>query len=409
MSAQHTWTDVLRTRHTLRLLTWTTIGRLPEAIVPIALVLTARQAGATYAWATALGALYGLALATGQPVLGRLTDRTGQTIANLCSALTSTAAITALAWPGMTTHHLPATGLVLAAGAGFPPLEASLRALWDLLVPPTAKEAAYSLDSSSQQTAYLIAPALIGIGTLLTGPRGVLLAAAALGLAGTLGVITAPPSRTWRPTPRTGKDGPGPLGALRPPGMWLTLAILVCFGGTIGALYTAGPVLAEQLHTPWLAGALPAALSAAAMAGNAAWARWGREFALHRRLVALAALYALSWLGLLAATTPAQSLAAVTISGLIFGPLMTTCYHLIDQLAPPGTTTEAFSWLVSAVYIGIALGTRAGGSTTDHPAIPALAGAAALFVLATTVRRALPPPASTDAPAPPVHDLHPVA
>jgi predicted MFS family arabinose efflux permease len=391
------WWPILRTRYVGRLLTWTTVGRLPHGMVPIALVLLVREAGGSYAWGTMLAALYGLALAAGQPVLGRIVDRTGQTRPTLIAAVLSAAATAALVLPATTAPERPvmAVATVVAAGAGAPPLEATLRALWPLLVPTHAKDAAYSLDSTSQEAAHVLAPGLVALGAITTGPAGVLAAAAALGALGALGVATAPPSRAWRPAPRIDAAAPGRLGALHAPAMWLVLAALIAFGSVIGTVYTAGPVLAERWDAPWLSGTLPAALSCSAMLGNALWtlARW--TGLLYPRLVTLTAAYAASWLGLLAAATPTHAVAAVAVSGLFFGPVLTTGYHLIDRLAPPGTTVEAFSLLVSAVYIGVALGTSIAGNHTDTPAIPPLTAALLLLLLALSMRLVLKP-----APAP---------
>ncbi|MFR9676894.1 MFS transporter [Streptomyces sp. TR02-1] len=378
------WWGVVTTPHTARLLSWATIGRLPHGMVPLALVLLVRANGGSYQWGTGLAALYGLALAAGQPVLGRLIDRTGQTRTTTVAALISAAATATLTIDGITGHHTTAAALTLIAGAGCPPLEGSLRALWPLLVGDQAKDAAYSLDATSQEIAHITAPLLVALGALTGGPRGILAAAAALGLAGAAGFATAPPSRTWSPHPDTGTPS-----ALRAPGMWIAIALLAAFGAVIGAVYTAGPAYAELWNTPWLTGALPATLSCAAMVGNALWAyaRW--KTPLHSRLVTFAATYALSWLGLTTATTPAHALAAIALSGLFFGPLLTTCYHLIDHLAPPGTTTEAFSLLVSAVYLGLAIGTRTAGSHTSTPALPPLLAALVLFALTIALRPVL--------------------
>jgi MFS family permease len=322
------WWAILRTRHVSRLLTWTTVGRLPHGLTPLAIVLLVRDAGGSYAWGTTLAALYGLALAAGQPLLGRLVGRTGQTRPTLIAAIVSAVATAALVHPGTTDRAIPvlAIAAVVAAGAGAPPPEATLRALWPLLVPAHAKDAAYSLDSTSQEAAHVLAPGLVALGAVTTGPAGVLGAAAALGALGALGVATAPPSHAWRPAPRI-DAGPGRLGALRSPGMWLTVLVLAAFGSVIGTVYTAGPVYAERWDAPWLSGTLPAALSCSAMLGNALWtlARWTGP--LYPRLVTLTAAYPASWLGLLAATTPTHAVAAVAVSGLFFGPVLTTCYH----------------------------------------------------------------------------------
>ena len=44
------------------------------------------------------------------------------------------------------------------------------------------------------------------------------------------------------------------------------------------------------------------------------------------------------------------------IAGLPIAPAFAASYGLVDELALPGTTTEAFAWLGTAVVAGVALG-----------------------------------------------------
>src|SRR4051794_17438911 len=70
--------DFLRKPHASRLLGGTLLGRLPNGMGALAIVLFVRAHGGGYTLAGVLSALYGLAMAAGQPVLGRAMDRFGQ-------------------------------------------------------------------------------------------------------------------------------------------------------------------------------------------------------------------------------------------------------------------------------------------------------------------------------------------
>ena len=70
--------EILRARHAVRLLVGTLVGRLPNATAAIAIVLFIRAEGGSYSLAGALAAVYGVANAVGQPLLGRLVDFYGQ-------------------------------------------------------------------------------------------------------------------------------------------------------------------------------------------------------------------------------------------------------------------------------------------------------------------------------------------
>jgi predicted membrane-bound mannosyltransferase len=46
--------------------------------------------------------------------------------------------------------------------------------------------------------------------------------------------------------------------------------------------------------------------------------------------------------------------------------MFATSYGLVDALALPGTTTEAFAWLTTAIVAGLALGTSVGGAAVER-------------------------------------------
>src|SRR5690606_34560598 len=120
--------EILRVRHAARLLVGTLVGRLPNATAAIAIVLFVRAEGGSYSLAGALAAVYGVANAVGQPVLGRLVDLRGQPRVQLPAAVLSALAMAVFAFAGIGPLPL-AYAAVAAAGLFTPPLEGGLRAL----------------------------------------------------------------------------------------------------------------------------------------------------------------------------------------------------------------------------------------------------------------------------------------
>lgn len=84
---------MLRARHAARLLGGTLLGRLPNAMAALAVVLFTRSEGGDYTLAGTFAALYGVANAIGQPLLGRAVDRRGQTTVMTGAALLSAAGL----------------------------------------------------------------------------------------------------------------------------------------------------------------------------------------------------------------------------------------------------------------------------------------------------------------------------
>ncbi|MFF9074566.1 MFS transporter [Streptomyces sp. NPDC014872] len=349
-------------------------------MAPIAVLLAARADGLGYVAGGVLAALYGAGVAVGQPLLGRLTDRAGQTRPFVVSVLASTALLLVLALVGAANFLLAAV-ITAAAGLTSPPLEAGLRALWTSIVPtPNHLRAAYALDSGSQELVYVAGPLLATVIATAADPRTALGVTALLGLAGTLLVAHAAPSRTWRPA---GPRPVGTAGALHPPGIRLLLLAMTAVGAALGALNVAALASAERHEAAWLSGAVPAALSLGAIAGSALLSRRVWNAPLHTQLTFSAAAFTVAWLPLQLDTPPLVLLLSAMLPGIAFGPLLATAYCCIDALGAPGTITESFGWLISAFGIGTATGTATAGPADGSWLVPAAAAACALlFVLA---------------------------
>jgi MFS family permease len=84
-----------------RMLAAALVGRLPEAMIPLALLLVARAEGGSYGAAGGLAAAFAAGAALGGPVTGRVVDRLGQPMVLLATAVGRSAALAgiALAWP----------------------------------------------------------------------------------------------------------------------------------------------------------------------------------------------------------------------------------------------------------------------------------------------------------------------
>ncbi|MEU6071911.1 MFS transporter [Streptomyces sp. NPDC047082] len=372
---------VLHHRYCGRLLAATLVGRLPLGMVPVALILTAQADGHSLATASLLAALYGIAPAVGLPLLGRLADLRGLPMPCLLGAVLAAAPLLALAVAG-TSNPVFAAGCVALAGIGFPPIEGGLRSLYPAVLPDAAHvRTAYTLDSSTQEIVYVAGPTLTIAIAGWRSPAAALAVAAAAAFAGTLTFATAAPVRSWRAVSRRRGDW---LGALRPRAMRPLLAGLVFLGVALGALDVAGIAAADRHHAPWLAGTLPAAFSAAGIAGGALLARFQPATAPQfRHLLLLAALFAAAWLPLLAPLQPAAVLALTALPGALFVPLLTVASLTLAALAPPGTSTEAVGWLSSAIRLGVAGGTALAGHLGGHFAVPLLAAVVCALLLGT--------------------------
>ncbi|GAA1980417.1 MFS transporter [Kitasatospora viridis] len=351
---------LLRAPHVTRLLAGTLLGRLPAGMTALVIALALREAGAPYSRIGLATAAYALAAAIGGPVLGRIVDRTGQPRVLLCSAVVAGLgyALLALA-PGSAPA---AIGGAAVAGLAMPPLEPCLRALWPEVVAEDQLDTAYAFDSASQQILYVAGPlAVAGIaGTV--GPVAALWAAAGLGLLGALVVATAAPARRWRAPARA--HGAGLLGPLRSPGLVLLLVGLAGAGWSVGAQNVLFIAYAER-HRGALPGGAGLLLALAAFAGLLGALGYGAvkwRSSTGTRTWAMALAMAACYLPLLALPGPWPMAALAFLSGLGLAPLLAAAFVLVAELAPVGTVTEAFAWLVTLFATGNALGYAVSGS-----------------------------------------------
>ncbi|NGO73915.1 MFS transporter, partial [Streptomyces boncukensis] len=225
------YVELLRARHAVRLLAGTLLGRLPNATGPLAIALFVRAQGGGIALAGALSALYGLATAVGQPMLGRLVDLHGQPRVMLPAALLSALGAGTLALAG-TGSLVLATAAVLVAGVCTPPLEGGLRALWPgVLKRQERVHAAYALDAVAQEVMFALGPLLVTLLVAWWSEQAALLVINAVGVLGALSVVVSPPSRAWRSSPRVAHW----LGALRSRGLLALLCAFFFVGAALGA------------------------------------------------------------------------------------------------------------------------------------------------------------------------------
>ncbi|MFF3069194.1 MFS transporter [Kitasatospora sp. NPDC057936] len=371
---------VLGSPHVARLLGGTLIGRLPTGMAPIAILLLVRTEHGPLALAGALGALYGLACALGQPLLGRLVDRHGQSQVLVPATLAASTAFLLLPCTGPAHHPVLAALTVLVAGLATPPLEAGLRALWVVLLPDAGRQrTALSLDSSTQGLVFVAGPLLATGFAAGAGATSALVATAALGLLGTGLVVTARPSRSWTPSEFT--EAVHWTGPLRVPGLQVLFAALVGTGVALGAVNVLALSAAEHHHAGWLAGVMPAALSIGSMLGGLAYGRHVWPGAPARHLVAASVGFAAGWLPLLPDPAPAVAVLGAVLPGTFLAPLLTVAFLTVDRLVPEGESTEAFAWLIACIGVGQAAGTALASLASVPLLVAAVPLAGAAFAL----------------------------
>ncbi|MFE6272241.1 MFS transporter [Streptomyces goshikiensis] len=388
------YSEVLGSRHVARLLLGTLVGRLPNAMAPMAIVLLITTAAhGRLAFAGALSALYVLSSALSQPLKAKLLAHYGQTRVSSPAACINAGCVLALAATGPDAQPALMTALVAVAGLCTPPLEAGLRALWPaVLATPEQRRAALALDTGAQGTLFVAGPLIAAYLASAYGPSCALIATAALGIAGSAVVLSAPPSRTWRAeTPNATDAHRSPLrnAGLRP--LFLALSAI---GFAVGAMNVWAVTMADAHNVALLAGLIPGSFFAGSFLGGLAYGRRTWPGTVNRQLLAGAAAFTAAWLPVIVLPGPYTSTALAVFPGLFLPVVIASCYLTADTLALPGTHPATYAWLILSYGVGTSAGTAAGGLLAGHAltgaALPGLASAAAVAALASARSRLSP-------------------
>jgi MFS family permease len=337
-------------------------GRMPSAMVPLALLLMVQQQTGSYAVAGLASATLGIAMAVMAPVLGRLADRRGPRGVLLTQAALyplTLAALVAVVLGGAPDAAIIAAAA--AAGAAAPLVSGTVRALWSR-VDPRVRTTAFALDATVTELVFVAGPTTVAALTVLTSPAVAVAAAGLLAVFGAVGIATSGAMRSWVPA---GGSGAPLLATVRAPGMPRVLlsgsALMLGFG----ALEVAIPAFADATGSPGLSGVLLAVWSLGSVAG-------GLWFGARMVSVSLPRQY--RW-GLLGVTIGLAPLAAVSspwvlgvllfLGGTAIAPTLTVQSSLVGVIAPAHATTEAFTWLSTVAFGASAVGAAVGGALID--------------------------------------------
>lgn len=357
---------ILRTPGVAGIVAATVVGRLPIGISGLAILLYVRQVSGSFAAAGACAGALALGSAVGAPLQGRIVDWRGE------RALMPLAFVHAgglvLVWALGAGDSPPAVlGLAaFAAGAAIPPVSSVLRSRWPLLLAerPELIPSAYALDSVLIELIFVVGPLLTTVIVATVGPEYALAVSAACVVGGTFMLLAGLHGRGRPDAPEAGSRRFG-LGALAAPGLRTLVFASLPVGFALGTIEVVLPAFSAEEGSKELAGVLLAVWS---MASGAAGLVYGARAArlqvtdVHLRL---ACLLPLAIAVLFAATSPLTMALLVVITGLPIAPLIASRNQLVERVAPRGTATEAFTWPLTALVAGVALGAAVGGTLVE--------------------------------------------
>jgi MFS family permease len=375
--------SITSTPAALRLLGLSILGQLPLTTFSIMLLLQTQHLTGSFAAGGVVTGVYAMSVGAGGPVLGRLSDRRGQTGVLIASAVVATAALCATALLPVGAPAAVIVGLAAAAGVATPPVGACTRTLFTAVLPDRqAVQSAYAVEATASELAWVCGPPLaLAVGALLSDGAA-LTAGAVVLLAATVGLAVQPASRGWRPAMTSRPRGGG---SLRAPAMRTLVLVLVAVGVLFGAVEVGVTGAAERLGSTNIAAPLLALWGAGSLTGGVLAARFAAQQDSARDLVRLLGALAIGHTALAVAAGSAYSLGLLLfVAGAAIAPTYSTVYAIVDRVAPASTITEAFAWLETAVAVGGAIGAAMAGAlmqAAGPPTVFAVAGATGLAVL----------------------------
>lgn len=338
-------------------------ARLPVGMSAVGLVLYVHGATGSFAAAGVVTGAYTIGLGLTGPLLARVIDRLGSRPVVLPAGLISSAALAGVVALGHENAGVvPLTAAAGLAGAVAPPLGSVTRLRYPHLVEPRDMPTVLALDAVMIETLFIAGPLLAGLLAATVGPGTGVLVAAAIGVVGTLWFVTvasSPPSdhpaheRHW-------------LGALASPGIRLLILTDIPLGVTFGALDVALPAFGVVHGNSALGGPFAAALAAGSALGGLAYGLRPRLFGSTRRaFLVLTPLQVVACLPILGVATIPQMFAAAAFAGLFVAPIATVRNQLVPEVMPPGTGTEAYTWMGLAITVGASAGSAVAGPIVE--------------------------------------------
>ena len=339
------------------------IGRFSISVYPIGLVLLISLKSGHYGFAGLLSGIYVVSNGIGNPVLGRLVDRFGQTRLLVPCTLVHLAGVVTII--GLVQSGAPDWSFVpptVVIGFAFLPIGSLIRARWSLVLAGQPElPTAYSLESIFDEVIFTLGPLMATVIATQIDPVWVFVMAGLFVGVGAGWLVRQPET-----APAPAKVGAPPhRSALTYRGIVLVILAAMCMGAVFATAEVTMVAFCGQHHQKGLTGlALGCFAGGSAISGFFYGARPHRGTVadrFRRQALVLGALPAL----FLAAVNVGTLAVIALVVGAAIAPTLITGFGLVENLVPNAALTEGMSWLVTGLSLGYGIASSLVGRIAD--------------------------------------------
>ena len=357
------------------------IARAPYAMLPLGTMTAMTASSGSVAVGGVAAGLVAIAGSAAAPLIGRWSDAAGQR--RVLSILTP---INAVALIGMLCAALlswngPALWAVcLAVGLTGVPVGSFTRSRWvGLSRSPRDLDTAFSYESTADEMVFVLGPAIVGLAASLASSWAPLALAATLVLLAGIPFALSSPTIPEHPCSPTGSfsvpsRGPG-IGTvlLR---VLPALVVMWCIGSLFGSVQAGTTERAAELGSPGVGGLIYAAMGLGSATTALLVVLVPEQIIASLRVgIGGIGMATLLMLTILQSTVGATTV-TLLLTGLFIGPTMVTAFSMAERRAPAGGTGVAMTSMQSAVTVGVATGSAAGGALAAAHGSPGAYGLA---------------------------------
>jgi MFS family permease len=367
--------QVLRTPHALPMVLAAFIGRLPLSMVGLGCVLLVADETGSYGLGGAVAAAGAVTTAAAGPLLGRWADTHGQR--RVLLPVLAVFVVSGVSFLFAVKDGWPLWTVFLSAGiagACIPPVSSMIRVRWTHLLRGSHRlPTALAMESVVDEFVFIVGPVLVTfLSTTGHATSGVV---TAFTLAAVGSLLFAAQGRTEPPpAPHEHRNGPS---AMRIYGLRVLFVVGAAVGTILGSLEIALVAFADEMGAKAMSGVLIAGLAVGSMASGIGWGTVHWRLPLRQRLTAVLVLLTVLSIPLLLVHNVWLMVPFVVLAGVAVSPSLISSFTLAELLVPRAAVTEAFTWIGTALGLGVAVGASVAGKIVD------VWGANAAFLVAT--------------------------